>query len=57
MMFKKKAKMSHKRKGQLTTPGVWHKHLDKFWKRDFWKRERGAEKKHIKELRDEIRKG
>ncbi len=39
--------MAHKRKGQLTSADVWHKHLRKFWKRNFWKGERAAEKKLI----------
>ena len=40
--------MSHKKKGQLTTDGYWAKHLKKFGKRFFWKKERAAEKKHLK---------
>jgi len=35
--------MSHKRKGQLTVSKEWAKHLRKFWKGD-----RKAEKKIIK---------
>jgi len=43
--------MAHKRKGQLTTTGEWAKHLRNFLKRQFWKGERNAGKKVI---RDEI---
>jgi hypothetical protein len=39
--------MSQKRKGQLTTSPEWVKHLRKYLKRHFWKRERLAEKKEI----------
>jgi hypothetical protein len=39
--------MSHKKKGQLTkSPERW-KHLRRFLKRHFWKRERLEEKKEI----------
>ena len=40
--------MSHKRKGQLTVSGEWAKHLRKFWRRQFWKGERIAGKRMIK---------
>ena len=40
--------MSHKRKGQLTVSGEWAKHLRKFWRRQFWKGERIAGKRGIK---------
>ena len=40
--------MSHKRKGQLTLSEEWAKHLRKFRRRQFWKGERIAEKKMIK---------
>ena len=40
--------MSHKRKGQLTVSGEWAKHLRKFWRRQFWKGERKAGKRMIK---------
>lgn len=40
--------MATKKKGQLTTYSEWHKHLKKIGKRFFWKKERLAEKKHIK---------
>ena len=39
--------MSHKRKGQLTVEPEWAKHLRKFLRRKFWKRERKAEQKLI----------
>ena len=41
--------MSNKKKGQLTTSPEWAKHLRKIGKRFFWKGERLAEKKMIKE--------
>jgi len=40
--------MARKQKGQLTTTGEWAKHLRGFLKRKFWKGERSAEKKTIK---------
>ena len=40
--------MSHKRKGQLTVTKEWAKHLRKFWRRQFWKGERHAEKKLVR---------
>ena len=46
--------MVHKRKGQLTTIGEWAKHLRRFKKRQFWKKERTAGKKLIyKERKNE----
>ena len=39
--------MTHKRKGQLTVSKEWAKHLRAFWKKQFWKKERQAEKKSI----------
>ena len=36
--------MTHKRKGQLTTSGEWAKHLRNYYKREYWKGERRAEK-------------
>lgn len=39
--------MAHKRKGQLTKSPQWWKHLRE-WKRVFWKSERSAQKKAIK---------
>jgi hypothetical protein len=36
--------MSHKKKGQLTGYGEWHKHLRKIGKRLFWKKERKTQK-------------
>ena len=39
--------MSQNRKGQLTTSPEWVKHLRKYLKIHFWKRERLAEKKEI----------
>lgn len=40
--------MSHKRKGQLTVSVEWAKHLRKFRRRQFWKGERIAGKRVIK---------
>ena len=40
--------MSHKQKGQLTVTKEWAKHLRKFWRRQFWKGERYAEKKLVR---------
>jgi hypothetical protein len=40
--------MAHKQKGQLTPSPQWWKHL-RDWKRIFWKSERNAQKKDIKE--------
>lgn len=45
-------KMAHKRKGQLTVTTEWAKHLRKFWRRQFWKGERIAEKKSIRKELD-----
>jgi hypothetical protein len=46
-------KMTHKKKGQLTTYVEWAKHLRKYWKKMFWRGERNAAKKMIKgELKD-----
>ena len=42
------ANMAHKRKGQLTVSGQWAKHLRKFLRRKFWKGERKAGKKLIR---------
>jgi hypothetical protein len=39
--------MTHKKKGQLTVSIERGKHLRKYMKRLFWKRERLAEKKEI----------
>jgi len=44
--------MAHKRKGQLTSSPQWWKHL-KDWKRVFWKSERQAQNKDIKERKNE----
>lgn len=45
--------MGNVKKGNLTRPPEWWKHL-KFRKKDFWKRERVAEKKEIKrQLKDQ----
>jgi hypothetical protein len=46
--------MSHKRKGQLTVSGEWAKHLRKYFRRKFWKKERKAVKKLIRAERQEI---
>ena len=43
--------MSHKRNGQLAKSPEWHKHLRRFLRKAFWKKERVSEKKIInKEL-------
>jgi len=39
--------MANKKKGQLTTTSEWAKHLRKYLKRKFWKKERQAGKKII----------
>jgi hypothetical protein len=41
--------MSHKRKGQLTVTKEWAKHLRKFWRKQFWKGERFAGKKIVRQ--------
>jgi catechol 2,3-dioxygenase-like lactoylglutathione lyase family enzyme len=41
--------MAHKRKGQLTVVTEWGKHLGKYYSRQFWKGERRAGKKLIRE--------
>ena len=43
--------MAHKRKDQLTVSGEWAKHLRKFFRRQFWKRERKAGKDLIRQER------
>lgn len=43
--------MAYKRKGQLTVSGEWAKHLRKFLRRKFWKGERKAGKKIIRQER------
>ena len=43
--------MAHKRKDQLTVSGEWSKHLRKFFRRQFWKRERKAGKDLIRRER------
>ena len=40
--------MSHKRKGQLTVATEWAKHLRKYLRKQFWKKERKAGKRVIK---------
>jgi hypothetical protein len=40
--------MAHVRKGQLTAPGEWAKHL-RFWKRFFWKAERREARRQARE--------
>jgi len=37
--------MASKKKGQMTASKEWARHLRRFWKRDFWKRERKAARK------------
>jgi hypothetical protein len=41
--------MSNKKKGQLTVATEWAKHLRKFLRRKFWKGERKAAQKLIKQ--------
>jgi len=41
--------VSYKRKGQLTLYGEWSKHIKKIGKKYFWKGERKAEKRLVKE--------
>ena len=41
-------KMANKKQGNLTAPPQWWKHL-RDWKRIFWKSERNAQKKDIKD--------
>ncbi|MGB8194918.1 MAG: hypothetical protein WCF67_23485 [Chitinophagaceae bacterium] len=41
--------MAHKQKGQLTVSPEWAKHLGKALGRMFWKKERKAEKKLIRQ--------
>lgn len=43
--------MAHKRKDQLTVSGEWAKHLRKFFRKQFWKRERKAGKDLIRQER------
>ena len=43
--------MAHKRKGQLTVSGEWAKHLQKIFRRKFWKGERKAGKIMIRQER------
>lgn len=43
--------MAYKRKDQLTVSGEWAKHLRKFFRRQFWKRERKAGKDLIRKER------
>jgi|GEM_PF-2268177 len=45
--------MANKKKGQLTSASEWAKHLRPYLKFQFWKGERNAEKKMIKEELDE----
>jgi len=40
--------MSTKKKGILTADGEWRKHLRKFGKRFFWKKERKAAHQQVK---------
>jgi len=43
--------MSQKRNGQLVKSPEWWKHLRKYYKRVFWKKERKAESKDISNRR------
>ena len=40
--------MSHKRKGQLTVSKEWAKHLRKFRRKQFWRKEKNEGKKLIR---------
>jgi hypothetical protein len=40
--------MAHVKKGQLTAPGEWAKHL-RFWKRFYWKAERKEARRQARE--------
>jgi hypothetical protein len=44
--------MANVKKGTLTRPPQWWKHL-RDWKRVFWKSERSASKKDVKERQNE----
>lgn len=44
--------MSNKRKGHITVSREWAKHLRKYFKREFWKGERFAQKRLIKSILD-----
>jgi hypothetical protein len=44
--------MANVKKGTLTRPPQWWKHL-RDWKRIFWKSERSAQKKDVKERSNE----
>lgn len=44
--------MSHKRKGQLTVSPEWVKHFRKYLRKQFWKRERLAEKRFVRKELD-----
>lgn len=39
--------MAHIRKGLLTKPSEWAKHLRKFWKKTYWGKERKPAQKAI----------
>ena len=47
--------MAHVRKGLLTTPGEWAKHLRKFWKKTYWGKERQAARRDAQRRKDEHR--
>ena len=40
--------MAHKQKGQLTTSSEWAKHLRKYLKKKFWRKERKTGKQSLK---------
>lgn len=48
--------MSSVKQGTLTPPPEWAKHLRRWGKRIFWRRERGAEKRDAKERVREMEK-
>lgn len=49
--------MAHKKKGLLTTSPEWAKHLRKYMKNQFWRGEREAEKKLIRNELEEMYHG
>jgi len=45
--------MAHKQQGNLTRAPQWWKHLRAEWKKVFWKSERAAQKKDLKQREKE----
>jgi hypothetical protein len=44
--------MANVKKGILVSPREWWKHLRPYMKREFWKRQRKAEKHDIKRMKE-----